>query len=76
MDYQHVDMGGLLGKYLSGRDNNDLNAYQATRQKHFAAFIRSGERGDSIENFEYQNKYDPPITPKGVKQAQTTGEFL
>lgn len=44
-----------------------FSRYSMPSQRHFAAVLRHGERGDMVEGFEYSNKVDPPITPLGVK---------
>ena len=43
---------------------------------HFIAVIRHGERGDSVPGFKVENKDDPLLTPKGMKQAFATGVYL
>ena len=49
----------------------------SAKQKHFAAVIRHGERGDRVEGFEYpQHKFDAPLTPTGMTQGKATGQYL
>jgi broad specificity phosphatase PhoE len=50
--------------------------------KNFFAIIRHGERSDRVgfkmddtesKALNWDNKIDPPLTPFGIKQAETTG---
>ena len=43
-------------------------------QKHFAALIYHAE--DARERNKGTNRYDPPLTEEGVRQASVTGKFL
>ena len=49
---------------------------QANKNNHFCAIIRHGERADKVPNMVYKNHVDPPLTPMGMKQAETTGAYL
>jgi len=45
--------------------------------KHTIWVIRHGERADECRNIHFAgNQDDPPLTPRGIKQAQLTGHYL
>lgn len=48
-----------------------------SRAINFGAVIRHGERADQVnEQHDVSNKVDPPLTEKGLDQAQQAGESL